>query len=159
MQILLNFSCTGESLTAPSVDSLASVRCLLTLIDLAVVLNISVERCPAAADYKHVLTAAEPGNNVASLTWMALDQYQFRYNHQIQPRASGPWPAMYFYCPNLKTHIATLDFDGLETGHRCVVEDTAMSKLYTRMQVVNEDGSLGEETDLKFISGNVQLID
>lgn len=156
MQTLsITLPCAGENPAPLS----AKVRCSFTPTTLVVELNTDPGHCPAVADFKHVLTAAAPGNLVDSLTWTALNHYQFRYKHQVQQTASTPWPPMEICYPALGSTIATLMFDRLECGRPCAVEDTATGKLYTRMRVLNNDDTLGEETELAFTSGTVLLVD
>lgn len=156
--IILNLSSLGESDTAPSVNYIAEVQCTFNSTSLTIELNRHSKCRPSASDFNNILTAAEPGNNVDSLLWSALEQYQFRYKHEVQQTASTTWLPMEFCYPDLETGIAQLCFDKLETGQACAVEDTATGKLYTRMRVLNNNGTLGPETDLRFTSGQILLI-
>jgi hypothetical protein len=141
-----------------SAELSAEVRLSFHPTTIEVVLNDNSECRPSAADFKNVLTPAAPGNNVDSLAWVADGPLQFRYGHQVQQTASEPYPPMYVFYPDLDTGVGNLCFDKLEAGYPCAVENTETGKLYTRMRVVNNDGSLREETGLKFTSGSVLLI-
>jgi hypothetical protein len=145
---------TGESLTASSTE----VHCTFTPTTVTIRLDSNSD-CQSLTSFKHVLTAAAPGNNVNSLLWTALGPYQFRYGHKVQVMASIPLPPMEICYPALGTYVGVLNFDILEAGYPCAVEDTATGKLYTRMRVVNNDDSLGPETALKFTSGTVLLVE
>jgi hypothetical protein len=158
MQIILNSSQAGESLTAPKADSIAEVRLSFHPTIITVALNDTFDYRPVVADFKSVLTAAEPGNNVDSLTWATTGPWQFRYAHQVQGTASIASPPMEVFSPDLNTPVGTLFFDKLEAGQPCAIENTETGKLYTRMRILNNDGSLGVEADLKFISGTVLLV-
>jgi hypothetical protein len=115
---------------------------------------------PTAADFKGVLTATTktPEDGAGALAWLTEEPFALLYNGEVTRLSLYNWPPMTFCYPDPTVGIACLLFDHSAVGTPCAVENKQTGELYTKMQVLWPDDSLGEETELSFTPNTVVLL-